>query len=53
MDHRLEQIVASIDRFGDKIDVRDTRQRSFTLRMFGIAITISFLGVLIKTFGIQ
>jgi chromosome segregation ATPase len=56
IDHRLEQIVASIDRLGDKIDARDARQRSFTLRMFGIAITISFLGVLgvlVKTFGLH
>ena len=44
IDHRLEQIVASIDRLGDKIDARDARQRSFTLRMFGIAITTLFWG---------
>jgi len=42
--HRLEQIVASIDRLGDKIDARDARQGSFTLRMFGIAITTPFWG---------
>jgi chaperonin cofactor prefoldin len=44
IDHRLEQIVVSIDRLGDKIDARDARQRSFTLRMFGIAITTPFWG---------
>ena len=52
---RFEQIAASIERLGDKLDARDARQRSFTLRMFGIAISISFLGVLgvlAKSFGI-
>lgn len=52
---RFDQIAASIERLGDKLDSRDARQRSFTLRMFGIAISISFfgvLGVLVKTFGI-
>ncbi|MEW6258726.1 MAG: hypothetical protein AB1547_02340 [Thermodesulfobacteriota bacterium] len=56
VDRRFDQIAASIERLGDKIDARDARQRSFTLRMFGIAITISFLGVLgvfMKTFGIM
>lgn len=55
VDRRFDQIASSIERLGDKIDARDARQRSFTLRMFGIAISISFLGVLgvlIKTFGI-
>jgi septal ring factor EnvC (AmiA/AmiB activator) len=52
---RFDQIAASIERLGDKLDARDARQRSFTLRMFGIAISISFLGVLgvmAKSFGI-
>jgi hypothetical protein len=52
---RFEQIAASIERLGDKLDARDARQRAFTLRMFGIAISISFLGVLgvlAKSFGI-
>lgn len=56
VDRRFDQIAASIERLGDKIDARDARQRSFTLRMFGIAISISFLGVLgvlIKTFGVM
>jgi chromosome segregation ATPase len=54
VDRRFDQIAASIERLGDKLDARDARQRSFTLRMFGIAISISFLGVLgvlVKTFG--
>jgi uncharacterized protein YjbJ (UPF0337 family) len=52
---RFDQIAASIERLGDKLDARDARQRTFTMRMFGIAITLSFLGVfgvLIKTFGV-
>ena len=55
VDRRFDQIAASIERLGDKLDVRDARQRSFTMRMFGIAISMSFLGVLgvlIKTFGV-
>jgi chromosome segregation ATPase len=55
VEHRFDQIAASIERLGDKLDVRDARQRSFTMRMFGIAISMSFLGVLgvlIKTFGV-
>jgi len=51
----FEQIAASIERMGDKLDVRDARQRSFTLLMFGIAISVSFLGalgILAKSFGI-
>ncbi len=44
VDHRFDQIAASIERLGDKLDVRDARQRSFTMRMFGIAISMSFLG---------
>jgi chromosome segregation ATPase len=55
VDRRFDQIAASIERLGDKLDARDTRQRSFTLQMFGIAISISFLGalgVLAKSYGI-
>ncbi len=55
VDRRFDQIAASIERLGDKIDARDARQRSFTLRMFSIAISISFLGalgVLIKVFSL-
>jgi len=55
VDKRLEQIIASIDRLGDKLDQRDLHQRNFTIRMFTIAITLSFLGVLgvlMKIFGI-
>jgi hypothetical protein len=55
VDKRLEQITASIDRLGDKLDQRDERQRNFTIRMFTIAISISFLGVLgvlLKIIGI-
>jgi hypothetical protein len=55
VDRRLDQIAASIERLGDKLDARDVRQRSFTLRMFGIAISVSFLGVpgvMAKSFGL-
>lgn len=55
VDKRLEQIIASIDRLGDKLDQRDLHQRNFTIRMFTIAIALSFLGVLgvlMKIFGI-
>lgn len=55
VDKRFEQIVASIDRLTDKLDQRDERQRSFTIRMFTVAISISFLGVLgvlLKIIGI-
>jgi septation ring formation regulator EzrA len=55
VDKRLEQITASIDRVGDKLDQRDERQRNFTIRMFTIAVSISFLGVLgvlLKIIGI-
>jgi len=55
VEKRLEQIIASIDRLGDKLDQRDLHQRNFTIRMFTIAITLSFLGVLgvlMKIFGI-
>lgn len=55
VEKRLEQIIASIDRLGDKLDQRDLHQRNFTIRMFTIAIALSFLGVLgvlMKIFGI-
>ena len=55
VDRRLDQIAASIERLGDKLDARDARQRSFTMRMFGIAISVSFLGVLgvmARSFGL-
>jgi len=55
VDKRLEQIVASIDRLGDKLDYRDEKQRSFTIRMFTIAIGISILGALgafLKSLGL-
>jgi hypothetical protein len=55
VDKRFEQIVAAIDRLTDKLDQRDERQRSFTIRMFTVAISISFLGVLgvlLKMIGI-
>ncbi len=55
VDKRFEQIIASIDRLGDKLENRDERQRSFTLRMFSIAIAISIIGVLgafMKSLGI-
>jgi len=55
VDKRFEQIVASIDRLTDKLDQRDERQRSFTIRMFTVAVSISFLGVLgvlLKIIGI-
>ena len=55
VDKRFEQIIAAIDRLGDKLENRDERQRSFTLRMFSIAIAISIIGVLgafMKSLGI-
>ena len=55
VDKRFEQIIASIDRLGDKLDYRDEKQRSFTLRMFTIAIGISILGALgafLKSVGV-
>ena len=55
VDKRLDQIIASIDRLADKLDQRDLHQRNFTIRMFMISITLSFLGVLgvlLKIFGI-
>lgn len=55
VDKRFEQVIASIDRLGDKLDYRDEKQRAFTIRMFTIAITISVLGVLgafLKSLGV-
>ena len=55
VDKRFEQMIASIDRLTDKLDYRDEKQRSFTLRMFTISITISVTGVLgifLKIFGV-
>ena len=55
VDKRFEQMIASIDKIGDKLDKRDEKHRSFTIRMFTIAITISIFGVFgvfIKTLGI-
>jgi len=45
VDKRFEQIITSLDKLTDKLDYRDERQRSFTIRMFTISITISILGV--------
>ncbi|MCD6273989.1 MAG: hypothetical protein J7K30_14380 [Deltaproteobacteria bacterium] len=55
VDRRFEQMIASIDRLTDKLDYRDEKQRSFTLRMFTISISISVagvLGVFLKIFGV-
>ena len=49
------QVIASIDRLGDKLEHRDEKQRGFTLRMFTIAISISIIGVLgafLKSLGV-
>jgi hypothetical protein len=46
VDKRFEQMVASIDRFTEKLDHRDEKLRGFTIRMFNIAIMLSFLGAL-------
>ncbi len=54
VDRRFEQVLEAIDRLGDKLENRDEKQRSFTLRMFSIAISISILGVFgvfLKSFG--
>jgi predicted nucleic acid-binding Zn ribbon protein len=48
-------MIASIDKLTDKLDYRDEKQRSFTLRMFTISISISVagvLGVFLKIFGV-
>jgi len=55
MDKRFEQMIASINRLTDKLENRDDKQRGFTLRMFTIAISISFLGALgtfLKSMGV-
>jgi hypothetical protein len=55
VDKRFAQIIASIDRLGDKIENRDDKHRGFTLRMFTIAISISVIGVFgafLKSLGI-
>ncbi len=55
VDKKFELVIASIDKLGDKIDNKLERGRDFTLRMFSIAIMISFLGVfgvLLKMFGV-
>ncbi len=55
VDKRFEQMIASIDKLSEKLDQRDERSRAFTIRMFSIAITLSFigtLGVMLKVFGI-
>ena len=46
VDKRFEQMIASIDKLSDKLEFRDKDQRSFTLKMFTIAIMVSVLGVL-------
>ena len=46
VDKRFEQIIHSIDRLSDNLEHRDQSQRSFTMRMFSVAIAISFVGVL-------
>ncbi len=54
VDKRFEQMIHSIDRLTDNLENRDQVQRSFTLRMFSVAIAISFvgvLGVLLKIFN--
>ena len=54
VDKRFDKVIASIDNLGNKLDKRDEQHRSFTLRMFSLAITISLFGVLgvfFKTLG--
>ena len=46
VDKRFEQVISSIDRLTDVLEGRDREQRSFTLKMFMISISISVLGVL-------
>lgn len=46
VDKRFEQMIHSIDRLSDRLENRDREQRSFTLKMFMISISISVLGVL-------
>ena len=55
MNQRFTQMIAAIDRLTDKLDYRDEKQRSFTLRMFTISISISVagvFGVFLKIFGV-
>ncbi|KPA09485.1 hypothetical protein MHK_010317 [Candidatus Magnetomorum sp. HK-1] len=55
IDKRLEQIIFSIEKNSEKMDYRDERQRTFTLRMFIIAISfssLSFVGILLKVFNV-
>ena len=55
VDKRFEQVIVSIDRLGDKLEHRDENQRSFTLRMFTIAIGISVIGAMgafLKSLGV-
>ncbi len=55
VDKRFDQMIASIDRLTDKLEDRDHKQRGFTIRMFTIAISISFLGALgtfLKSMGL-
>jgi len=46
IDKRFEKIIVSIDRLGDKIDGKIDKQRDFTVRIFTIAVGISFLGAM-------
>ncbi len=55
IDQRLVQICSSIDRLADNLHGRDREQRNFTMRLFSIAIAVSFVGVLgvaLKLLGI-
>ncbi|KPA12221.1 hypothetical protein MHK_007556, partial [Candidatus Magnetomorum sp. HK-1] len=55
VDKRFVQVLSSIEKLGEKFDNRDDKQRSFTIRMFSIAITLSMFGVVgafLKSFGI-
>ena len=45
VDKRFDRLDDKMDRILDKLDQRDDKQRSFTLRMFTLSITISILGV--------
>ena len=54
VDKRFDKVIASIENLGNKLYKRDEQHRSFTLRMFSLAITISLFGVLgvfFKTLG--
>ena len=46
VDKRFEQMIFSIDKLTDVLEHRDREQRSFTIKMFMISISISVLGVL-------